>query len=242
MLVRQMGDPRRALSLLTEAGQVLEAVGDHDGQGWAVLGQAFALTDLGRLAEARAAIHEGLALGSSTASPDDRLHALSAIALWLGAAGQPLPALRAWAAHERGRSEIDFPYGPEDRARIEPLVARDRRAAGEPLASLAWAEGEAMDLEAALSAALRAMDAVDLAHHKSSRPLDPRGAALTRREVEVLALVGEGCSDGQIAERLFISKKTASVHVANIKDKLGTENRVETALAAVRMGLVPATG
>ena len=158
--------------------------------------------------------------------------------MWLGAAGQPLAALRAWAAHERGRREIDFPYLDSDRARIEPLVARDRRAAGEPQASLAWAEGEGMDLEAALSAALRAMDAVDIAHHPS-RPLDPRGASLTRREVEVLALVGEGCSDGEIAERLFISKKTASVHVANIKGKLATENRVETALAAVRMGLVP---
>jgi len=117
-------------------------------------------------------------------------------------------------------------------------VARDRRAAGEPLASLAWAEGAGMDLEAVLSAARRAMNAVDIAH-RPSRPLDPHGASLTRREVEVLALVGEGCSDGEIAERLFISKKTASVHVANIKDKLATENRVETALAAVRMGLVP---
>ena len=116
-------------------------------------------------------------------------------------------------------------------------MARDRRAAGEPAASLAWAEGEAMDLEAALSAALRAMDArrPRAQAEPSARPpwREPH-----RREVEVLALVGEGCSDGEIAERLFISKKTASVHVANIKDKLATENRVETALAAVRMGLV----
>ncbi len=125
---------------------------------------------------------------------------------------------------------------------MAPLWARHRRAAGEPKATLAWEAGRSMGLEEAVAAALRAMDAVDLAHQPSSRPLDPRGAALTRREVEVLALVGEGCSDGQIAERLFISKKTASVHVANIKDKLGTENRVETALAAVRMGLVPASG
>ena len=93
MLVRQMGDPSRALSLLTDAAEVLAAVDDHDGQGWAVVGQAFALTDLGRLAEARAAIHEGLALGSSTASPEDRLYALEAIAMWLGAAGQPRAAL-----------------------------------------------------------------------------------------------------------------------------------------------------
>jgi predicted ATPase/DNA-binding CsgD family transcriptional regulator len=237
MLVRQMGDPRRALSLLTESAQVLEAVDDLDGQGWAVLSLAWALADLGRLVASRAAIREGLALGARTASPDTQLHGLGAIAVWLGAAGQPLAALRAWAAHRRGRIQIDRPYGAFDRARIEPLVARDRRAAGEPQASLAWAEGQAMDLEAALSAALRAMDAVDLAQ-RSSRPLDPRGASLTTREIEVLALVGDGCSDGEIAERLFISKKTASVHVANIKDKLATENRVETALAAVRMGLM----
>ena len=65
MLVRQMGDPSQALSLLTDAVAVLEAIDHHDGQSLAVVCQAFALTDLGRLAEARAAIREGLALGSS---------------------------------------------------------------------------------------------------------------------------------------------------------------------------------
>jgi DNA-binding CsgD family transcriptional regulator len=187
------------------------------------------------------AIHEGLALGARSASPDTQLHGLGAIAVWLGAAGQSLAALRTWAAHRHGRIQIDRPYGAYDHARIDPLVARDRRAAGEPAASLAWAAGEAMDLETALASALEAMDGVDLAH-RPGRPLDPRGASLTRREVEVLALVGEGLSDGEIAERLFISKKTASVHVANVKDKLGTQNRVETALVAVRLGLVPPAG
>ena len=91
MLVRQMGDPHEALRLLTEAGEVLEAVGHHDGQGWVVLGQAFALTDLGRLAEARTAIHEGLALGSSTGSPDDRHQRSRPSPLWLGVGG---PAAR----------------------------------------------------------------------------------------------------------------------------------------------------
>jgi DNA-binding NarL/FixJ family response regulator len=74
------------------------------------------------------------------------------------------------------------------------------------------------------------------------RVTGPQGATLTPREVEVLTLVGEGLSDGEIAERLFISKKTASVHVTNIKGKLGTDNRVETALAAMRMGVVSPSG
>lgn len=74
---------------------------------------------------------------------------------------------------------------------------------------------------------------------QQSRPRPaPRGSTLPPREVEVLALVGLGFSDGDIAERLFISKRTASVHVADLKVKLETAIRVETALAAVRMGLV----
>ena len=46
-----------------------------------------------------------------------------------------------------------------------------------------------------------------------------RGAPLTRREAEVLALVAEGRSNGEIAHQLFISTKTVSVHVSNILAK-----------------------
>jgi DNA-binding CsgD family transcriptional regulator/tetratricopeptide (TPR) repeat protein len=62
---------------------------------------------------------------------------------------------------------------------------------------------------------------------------------LTAREREVLGLVVEGYSNGQIAERLFISRKTASVHVSNILAKLGAATRVEAAAIAHRLGLVP---
>jgi DNA-binding CsgD family transcriptional regulator len=64
---------------------------------------------------------------------------------------------------------------------------------------------------------------------------------LTDREREVLALVSEGRSNGQIAAALFISPKTASVHVSNILAKLGVSSRVEAAALAHRLGLVPAT-
>ena len=57
--------------------------------------------------------------------------------------------------------------------------------------------------------------------------------------MEILALVGTGQTDSQIAESLFISPKTASVHVANIKAKLGVDSRLEIALRARELGLVP---
>jgi DNA-binding NarL/FixJ family response regulator len=63
---------------------------------------------------------------------------------------------------------------------------------------------------------------------------------LSAREIEVLRLVAAGRSNGEIAERLFITRKTAGVHVTHILNKLGVSNRVEAAMAAARLGLVDA--
>jgi DNA-binding CsgD family transcriptional regulator/tetratricopeptide (TPR) repeat protein len=75
-------------------------------------------------------------------------------------------------------------------------------------------------------------------------PATPDGAALglTARELEVLALVAEGRSNRQVADALFISAKTASVHVSNILAKLGVASRVEAAAVAHRVGLLAPPG
>ncbi|MGW0599747.1 helix-turn-helix transcriptional regulator [Streptomyces sp. NPDC002776] len=74
-------------------------------------------------------------------------------------------------------------------------------------------------------------------------PDAPRPAAdtlgLTSRERDVLRLVTAGRTNRQIAEELFISPKTASVHVSNILAKLGVAGRGEAAAMAHRMGLFP---
>jgi DNA-binding CsgD family transcriptional regulator len=57
---------------------------------------------------------------------------------------------------------------------------------------------------------------------------------LSRREVEVLRLLGEGLTNAQIAERLYISPKTAEHHVGRIYAKLGVSTRAEAAAYAVR--------
>jgi DNA-binding CsgD family transcriptional regulator len=57
---------------------------------------------------------------------------------------------------------------------------------------------------------------------------------LTSREREVAALVADGLTNGQLADRLFISPKTAAVHVSNILAKLGLSTRAEIAAWAVR--------
>ena len=64
------------------------------------------------------------------------------------------------------------------------------------------------------------------------------GLGLSVREAEVLALVAAGRTNGQIAKELFISPKTASVHVTHILDKLGVSSRIEAAMLAARAGHV----
>jgi DNA-binding NarL/FixJ family response regulator len=60
---------------------------------------------------------------------------------------------------------------------------------------------------------------------------------LTPREAEVLSLVAAGLTNRQIGESLFVSEKTASVHVSNILRKLAVNTRVEAAAVAQRLGL-----
>jgi DNA-binding NarL/FixJ family response regulator len=68
----------------------------------------------------------------------------------------------------------------------------------------------------------------------------PGGEILTPREQEILKLVAEAHTNDEIADMLYISKKTVERHRANILDKLGMRDRVELTRYAIRRGLIQA--
>jgi DNA-binding CsgD family transcriptional regulator/tetratricopeptide (TPR) repeat protein len=115
----------------------------------------------------------------------------------------------------------------------------------------ALAEGDELAMREALAifTALGAEPAADRLRETMRRagltrvPARPRAstrtapAQLTRRQLEVLALLENGSSNAEIARRLFISEKTAGHHVSAILRKLGAGSRGEAAAAARKMGI-----
>src|SRR5919106_1587518 len=66
--------------------------------------------------------------------------------------------------------------------------------------------------------------------------------SLTQREHDILALLAEGRSNRDIAQRLYLSEKTVKAHLAAIFRKLGVTNRTQAAMMAVQMGVGPIPG
>jgi DNA-binding CsgD family transcriptional regulator len=82
---------------------------------------------------------------------------------------------------------------------------------------------------------------IDLETASAEEPVSPdpaRGTGLTPRQLEVLSLIAAGLTNREIAQRLFITEKTADTHVSRILSGLGVRSRVEAATTAHRLGLV----
>lgn len=94
----------------------------------------------------------------------------------------------------------------------------------------------ALDAFERLQAARQADAAAAVLRSLGVKPATPAkgGGVLTKRETDVLELIGQGLSNPEISERLFISRKTVEHHVGNILAKLGLRRRAEVAAYAVR--------
>ncbi|HJW64647.1 MAG TPA: response regulator transcription factor, partial [Actinomycetes bacterium] len=168
------------------------------------------------------------------------------------AQGQRGPYLRAVAAFAEGRVRVAS--GKRDaraclhralegfaRAQLPMEVARTHlemaRASSQRAPEVAIAEARAALQDFERLDAARHADAAGALLRSLGAPIrtGPKGTgALTKREAEVLQLIGAGLSNPEIADRLYITRKTVETHVGNLLAKLGLRNRAEAAAFVTR--------
>jgi DNA-binding CsgD family transcriptional regulator len=155
------------------------------------------------------------------------------------------PSAELWHAAATAWLELEVPYAAayaKWRAAEALLAGGTGRQAAAPDLTEAW------ETAMRLGAAPLRGEAEGLAHRARLRLHEPAAEAaradddelplgLTRRELDVLELISEGLTNRQIAQRLFISEKTAGVHVSHILAKLNVHNRLAAAGVAHQLGL-----
>lgn len=183
--------------------------------------------DAERALTARAA--EGRPFGAEGRAWEARLRAEQQRLDWL--LGLPVrieEMTTAWRGSSRAFGDLGHVF---EEARSRARLATVLRASGD----LEAAREQAV---AARAVAARLGAAPLLEEIGGSTRATVHSDPLTPREREILTLVADGRSNGEIGKRLFISAKTVSVHVSNVMAKLGASSRTEAAALARRTGLV----
>jgi DNA-binding CsgD family transcriptional regulator len=179
-----------------------------------------------------------LAAGAST-HPAARGRAAAAEGRCAAALGQSERAVQLFERALAALSAVDLPL---ESARVRRDLAaslaavRPELAVAEATAALEAFDALGAATDADVTAAL--LRGLGAAAHRARRS----DGALTRREREVLALVGRGLSNPEIAALLYISRKTAEHHVTNVLTKLGLPNRAAAAAAQRVLGHAQGAG
>jgi DNA-binding NarL/FixJ family response regulator len=146
------------------------------------------------------------------------------------------PTLHLWRAAYDAAVQVGAGFALPVRLRlVQALLAEGERDEARTVLPEVVADAKAMGMNGVLE------DAIKLGRrHRIPVPGDDRPSKLdilTSREREVLEVLATGATNKAIAERLFISEKTVSVHVTNLLAKLGVTNRTEAATVARDLAL-----
>jgi DNA-binding CsgD family transcriptional regulator len=163
-------------------------------------------------------------------------------ALQCATAGRPAAAIALWSAHRAQSSLVGLGDAAHDVRHREPLVRAAREALDAQRLRAAEQRGAAMTLTAAVDFAVM-MTGPSAPVPDRPAPLavtvtaEP-GSRLSARERELVALVARGCTDAEIAAKLFISIRTVRSHLDRIRDKSGYRRRADLTRLALREGIV----
>jgi predicted ATPase/DNA-binding CsgD family transcriptional regulator len=220
------GDIDRAMSLCEECLEVSRAHGDLWYRSWALLYHTWAVWLQGDRRRAETLAKECLAVNRELDDRVDIGYCLESLA-WAAAADRPERAARLLGAARSTMEATGVSLYAFMRRDHDSCVATAREALGDREFTALCEAGAQLPIEEAIAAALGEKETKRAS--SAARPRRGEGAPLTRREQEVAALVAEGLTNKEIAERLVISPRTAEGHVEHIMSKLGFNSRAQIA-------------
>jgi predicted ATPase/DNA-binding CsgD family transcriptional regulator len=216
---QQALDLARSLGDTHSQAQLLEAVG-------------LVALEQGDLERAAAHFRESVPVCQAVGSVELLCYCLVGLAGVAWAAGNPRRAAELLGAAAGLRERADLGVWPVRQTLQERLVASVMASGQTQPAD--WSAGRA------LTSAAAARLALDADAPRTTPAVVPVPASLlSRRELEVAALIAQGKTSREIADALVITEGTADTHAAHIRDKLGLRSRAEIATWAVRHGLSP---
>jgi DNA-binding CsgD family transcriptional regulator len=240
------GRASEAVSVALSTAEVLHGTADEQGCGVLLLVGLEAAVDVGSreaferlvdLLRRSLEYRSGTAVAATIDGERARLLGDPDPAAWITAArewnrlGQPYPEARS-----RFRA-AEAMLGRRDLQGARQQAARELDAARQPAEMLGAAPLLEQILHLAKVARIELEESAGEHHVRAIPEQAGNIPPLTDRERQVLALVADGKTNRQIGAALYMSPKTASVHVTHILDKLGVQTRVQAAAVAVRLGL-----
>lgn len=261
-VTRSIGDDYCASLALTYLGQAACVQGEYD-EAFTTLAEALDLARrfryargigaaaewLGRTALLQGNLRQAAALLRESAVVRERMGDRGAVAACLASFATLASSMRADAeAVVLGSAAIGIraaPGGalsPADRRSIDAAIAAARSHLDPATVEQSWERGANSTIQTALAIAEELCERV-LSTEEAGSPAQPsapptnqRTDLLTTREREVAALVAQGLTDRQIAERLVVSRRTVNAYVASILGRLGFATRTQIAVWAVERG------
>ncbi|HEV2129198.1 MAG TPA: tetratricopeptide repeat protein [Thermomicrobiales bacterium] len=225
----RLGRADEAQSFFQQSLDTFREVHDMLGEAYALLGIGLAAAMANDAGEARRSIADSLAIRLRLGDRRGVIECVEGIAALAARGRQESKAARLFGAAQALRRQIDAPLAEADRERQARLVAKLRPALADSAFRQEWDAGAALTMADAAEEALKAAVA-------SGAPREWPGG-LSQREVEVLRLVAAGLTNGEVADRLFLSRRTVDAHMRRIYDKLSLASRLEAIRYATQHGL-----